>query len=120
MHRYCDLLTSAGRKHFLFAIQVVFVAFHVAATALQGRWGLEDVPEWQGAHLTARGEMIECRHKLVTFVGAACWPLGRRKLHGNLLLLLTLTLVVVEDLKKREKKKEIKQEEERENDYDVL
>lgn len=122
MQKYCDLLTFAGRKHFLLEIQVVFVAFDTAAAALQGWRGLEDVPKRPGAHFTARGEMIECRHKFMTFVGDTRWPVGHWKLHGKLLVFLTLALVIVQDLKterKRERERECQRKTHRERDQET-
>lgn len=46
-------LTLAGRDNFFLLVQVVFVALVVAATAFEGRWGLENVPQGPRADLAA-------------------------------------------------------------------
>lgn len=43
----------AGHNNLLLSVQVVFVALCVAAAALEGRWGFEDVPQRPSAGLTA-------------------------------------------------------------------
>lgn len=75
------------------------MALCVAAAALEGRWGFEDVPQRPSAGLTAWGEVIEREDELMALVadvgGAiAIW----RGLHYNLLISLTLAFIGIQDL----------------------
>lgn len=80
---------------------MVFVALCVAAAALKGRRGLEDMPQRPSASLAARGEVIESEDELMALmvnVGGAItiW----RLLHYNLLFTLTLAFIGIQDLGK--------------------
>lgn len=73
------------------------MALHVASSAFQGSWGLEDMPERFGTGLTVGWEVVQRRNELMAFmideVGLLCW------LHCfHLQLLPALPLISVEDL----------------------
>lgn len=75
------------------------MALCVAATALKGRRGLEDVPEGPSAGLAAGGEVIERDDELVALVadvGGAIAICSR--LRDDLLFTLTLAFIGVQDL----------------------
>lgn len=90
--------TFAGRDDVLLLVQVVFVALDVAAAALEGGRGLEDVPERFGAGLAVGGEVVEGGDELVAFVGQA---VGLVSLWDGLQvrLLPALALVGIQDLR---------------------
>lgn len=78
---------------------MVFVAFDVAAAALEGGRRLEHVPQRFGAGLAVGGEVVERRDELVTFVADVAGLLSDgQRLH--FLLFLTLALVRVQDLRR--------------------
>lgn len=77
------------------------MALGVAAAALKGRRGLENMPQGPSAGLTAGGEVVESGDELVALVAdvggsIAVWA----GLHYHLLVTFTLTLVGVQDLEK--------------------
>ena len=74
------------------------MALDVAAAALQGRWGLEDVPQGLGAGLAVCGEVVKRGDELMTFVGQAVGLVALRdRLHVR--LLPALPLIGIQDLK---------------------
>lgn len=99
-------LTLAGNDNFLLLVQVVLVALGVASAALEGRWGLKDVPEGAGAHLAAGREVVEGEDELVALVANVRRPFAKgRLLHDDLLIALDLALVSVQDLTKKKDKR---------------
>lgn len=90
------ILTLAGNNDFLLLVQVVLVALGVAAAALEGRRGLEDVPQGAGADLTAGREVVEGEDELVALVANVGGSFSeRRGLHHDLLVALNLAFVSV-------------------------
>lgn len=72
------------------------MALGVAAAALEGRRGLEDVPQGAGADLTAGREVVEGEDELVALVAnvGGSFP-ERRGLHHDLLVAFNLAFVSV-------------------------
>lgn len=98
-----SILTLARCDNFLLSVKVVFVALGVAAAALEGRRGLEDVPQWPSADLAARGEVIESEDELVAFVADIGGAIAIRcGLHYNLLFTFALAFISIQDLDKKE------------------
>lgn len=92
--------TFARGDNILLLVQMVLVALDVASAALQGRRGLEHVPQRFGASLAVRGEMIEGGDELVAFVGQAVGLITlRNSLHVR--LLPALTFISIQDLKSK-------------------
>lgn len=80
------------------------MALSVAAAALKGRRGLENVPQGPSAGLAAGGEVVESEDELVTLVADVGGSIAvRGGLHDHLLVTFTLTLVGVQDLGKSKK-----------------
>lgn len=79
------------------------MALDVAAAALQGWWGLEDMPQGLGTGLAVGGEVVKRGDELMTFVGQTVGlvPL-RDSLHVR--LLPALPLVGIQDLKRGDKR----------------
>ena len=93
------VLTPARHNNFLLSVQVVFVALCVAAAALEGRRGLEDVPQRPSAGLAAGREVIEGEDELVALVADVGSAVAKRHgLHHDLLFPLALTFIGIEDL----------------------
>lgn len=79
---------------------MVLVALDVATAALQGWRGLEHMPQWFGASLAVRREMVEGGDELVAFVGQAVGLITLRDtLHVR--FLPTLTFISIKDLKNK-------------------
>lgn len=96
-----SVLTLAGHDDFLLPVQVVLVALGVAAAALEGGRGLEDVPQGAGADLAAGREVVEGGDELVALVADVRGPVAeRRGLHHDLLIAFDLAFVRVQDLRK--------------------
>lgn len=96
-----SVLTLAGNDDFLLPVQVVLVALGVAATALEGGRGLEDVPQGAGADLAAGREVVEGGDELVALVADVRGPVAeRRGLHHDVLIAFDLAFVRVQDLRK--------------------
>lgn len=92
-------LTLAGNNHFLLLVQVVLVALGVAAPALEGRRGLEDLPQGARADLAAGREVVEGEDELVALVADVRGSFAKRRLlHHDLLVAFNLALVGVQDL----------------------
>lgn len=90
----------AGYNNLLLSVQVVFVALGVAATALEGRWGLENMPQGPSASLTAGGKVVESEDELMSLmadvggtISIRCW------FNNNLLVTFTLGFIGIQDLK---------------------
>ena len=78
---------------------MVLVTLGVAAPALEGRGGLEDVQQGPRARLAAGREVVERGDELVALVGDEGGPLAKRhRLRRKLLLALILAFVGVQDL----------------------
>lgn len=89
----------ARHNDVVLSVQVIFVALCVAAAALEGGRGLEDVPQGTAAGLAAGGEVIEREDEFVTLVADVGGPITERsRLHHHLLITLTLALVGIQDL----------------------
>lgn len=74
----------------------------MTAAALDGRRGLEDVPQGLVASLTVGGEVIESDNKLVAFVADEIVPVDVGSgFHCGFLLSFALAFVVVEDLHRK-------------------
>lgn len=94
-------LTPAGHNDFLLSVQVVFVALGVAAAALEGRRGFENVPQGPSAGLAAGGEVVESEDELVALVTDVRGTIPVwRGLHYNLLFTFNLAFIGVQDLRK--------------------
>lgn len=92
-------LTLARNNNFLLLVQMVLVALGVAAAALQGRRGLEDVPQGAGTDLAAGREVVEGGDELVTLVADVHGSFTKRRLlHHDLLIAFNLAFVSVQDL----------------------
>lgn len=99
MSSRANALTFARHNDVVLSVQVVFVALCVAAAALEGGRGLEDVPQGTAAGLAAGGEVVEREDELVTLVADAGGPITERSgLRHHLRIALTLALVGIEDL----------------------
>ncbi len=84
---------------------MVFVALGVAAAALKGRRGLENVPQGPSAGLTAGGEVVESEDKLMALVADVGRPITIwRGLHYNLLVAFNLAFIGIQDLGKEKKR----------------
>lgn len=90
------ILTLAGNNNFLLLVQMVLVALGVAAAALEGRRGLEDVPQGAGADLAAGREVVEGEDELVALVANVRVSFTeRRGLHRDLLVAFNLAFISV-------------------------
>lgn len=75
------------------------MALGVAAAALEGRRGLEDVPQGAGADLAAGREVVEGEDELVALVADVRESFAeRRGLHYDLLIAFNLAFVSIQDL----------------------
>lgn len=75
------------------------MALGVAAAALEGRRGLEDVPQGAGADLAAGREVVEGEDELVALVANIRGSFTKRRLlHYDLLVAFDLAFVSVQDL----------------------
>lgn len=75
------------------------MALGVAAAALKGRRGLEDVPQGAGADLAAGREVVEGEDELVALVADVRGSFAeRRGLHYDLLVAFNLAFVSIQDL----------------------
>lgn len=75
------------------------MALGVAAAALEGRRGLEDVPQGAGADLAAGREVVEGEDELVALVANIRGSFTKRRLlHYDLLIAFDLAFVSVQDL----------------------
>lgn len=75
------------------------MALGVTAAALEGRRGLEDVPQWPSAGLAAGREVIEGEDELMALVADVGGAIAKRRgLHYDLLFPFALTFVGVQDL----------------------
>lgn len=84
------------------------MALGVAAAALEGRRGLENVPQGPSAGLAAGGEVVESEDELVALVADVGGSVAvRGGLHYHLLVTFTLTLVGVQDLGKSKEGKRV-------------
>lgn len=75
------------------------MALGVAAAALEGRRGLEDVPQGAGADLAAGREVVEGEDELVALVADVGGSFAKRRLlHNDLLIAFNLAFISVQDL----------------------
>lgn len=75
------------------------MALGVAAAALEGRRGLEDMPQGAGADLAAGREVVEGGDELVALVANVRRSFTKwRLLHYDLLISFNLAFVGVQDL----------------------
>lgn len=75
------------------------MALGVAAAALEGRRGLEDMPQGASADLTAGREVVEGEDELVALVANIRGSFTKRRLlHYDLLIAFDLAFVSVQDL----------------------
>lgn len=75
------------------------MALGVAAAALEGRRGLEDVPQGAGADLAAGREVVEGEDELVALVANIRGSFSKRRLlHYDLLIAFDLAFVSIQDL----------------------
>lgn len=94
-----EKLTFAGYNNLLLSVQVVFVALGVAAAALEGRRGLENVPQGSSTSLTAGGEVVESEDELVSLMADVGGTIAMRcLLDNNLLVSFTLGFIGIQDL----------------------
>lgn len=63
-----SLFTLARRYDLLLSVQVVFMAFNMAAAAFQSSRRLEHVPQRLHAGLAVGREVVESRNKFMSFV----------------------------------------------------
>lgn len=79
------------------------MALGVAAAALQGRRGLEDLPQGAGADLAAGREVVEGGDELVALVADVRGSFAKRRLlYHDLLIAFNLAFVSVQDLCKEQ------------------
>lgn len=92
-------ITFARSNDVFLLVHVIFVAFDVAAPALQGGWRLEDVPQRLGARLAVGGEVVKCWDELVALVADVTGLLSnRQRLHWKLRLFFALAFIGIENL----------------------
>lgn len=77
------------------------MALGVAAMALEGRRGLENIPQGSSAGITAGGEVVERKDELVALVVDVSRTISiQRWVHYSLLVTFKLAFIVVQDLGK--------------------
>lgn len=80
------------------------MALGVAAATLEGRRGLENVPQRPSAGLTAGGEVVESEDELVALVADVGGTITiQRGLYYNLLVAFNLAFIGIQDLGKEKK-----------------